>query len=68
MATKSQILTNRIVLYAIHNTKNAIRHTLYENRVLSARGGIQNRATIYAKQSQFAGHSNERNLFFNKVL
>jgi len=55
MATKAQILANRIEL---RNTQYETRYTPHAIRESS----IQNRAMIYAKQTQFAGHSNEHKL------
>jgi hypothetical protein len=52
MASETQILANHIEL----------RYAQYERRE------TRDERRIYAKQSQFAGHSNEHNLLINKGL
>ena len=60
------------ILYAIRNTLYATRYMRIEfyppELARRRRGGIKNRATIYAKQSQFTKYSNEPKPGFNRGL
>ena len=69
----------RNMIYAIRNTTYDIRHTTYDIRhttydILSAFAPLHlsrvlyKFAPFYAKQTQFAGYSNERKVFYNNEL